>query len=197
MVDVPNIPNKAPVLYVMFTAEINPITAEKLTAVMVQAAKKLVKEVYLAISTPGGQVQAGITLYNTLSALPFDLTVHNIGNVDSVGNVIFLAGKSRYASESATFMFHGVGFDVKGPIRIEEQYARDRLDSLLSDQQRMGSIITSRSNIDNKAIADLFRAQKTVDSTWAKDHGMIEDIRDFSIPPGSPIVSFVFDRKAI
>ena len=171
MVDVPNIPNKASVLYVIFTAEINPTTVEKLTAVMVQAAKKLVKEVYLAISTPGGQVQAGITLYNTLSALPFDLTVHNIGNVDSIGNVVFLAGKSRYASESATFLFHGVGIDVKGPIRIEEQYARDRLDSLLSDQQRMGSIITSRSNIDNQAIAELFRAQKTVDSTWAKDHG--------------------------
>ena len=93
MVDVPNIPTKASVLYVIFTAEINPTTVEKLTAVMVQAAKKLVKEVYLAISTPGGQVQAGITLYNTLSALPFDLTVHNIGNVDSIGNVVFLSGE--------------------------------------------------------------------------------------------------------
>ena len=92
---IPNIPSNATTLYTMFTAEINPTTVEKLTAVMVQAAKKNVSRVYLALSTPGGQVQAGIALYNTLVAMPFKITVHNIGSVNSVGNVIFLAGEER------------------------------------------------------------------------------------------------------
>ena len=93
-------PNRTQILYVIFTAEIHPPTVERLTAVMVQAAKKNVSRVYLALSTPGGQVQAGIALYNTLVAMPFKITVHNIGSVNSVGNVIFLAGEERYATSN-------------------------------------------------------------------------------------------------
>ena len=192
--DTINIPNKTETLYVIFTAAISPNTVENLTAVMAQAVKKSVKEVYLAMSTPGGQVQAGIALYTTLLAMPFNLTIHNISSVDSIGNVVFLAGKTRYATKSATFMFHGVGFDVKDPIRMEEQFARDRLQSILAQQSQMGQIITSRSKIEDEEIAELFRVQKTVDASWAKDNGVVKDIRDFHIPPSSPVVSFVFNR---
>ena len=194
MVETPNPSNVGRTIYVIFTAEITPFTVERLTAVMAQAANEGVGEVYLAISTPGGEVQAGIALYNTLLAVPFPITIHNIGSVNSIGNVIFLAGGKRYATENSTFMFHGVGFDVNGPTRIDEQFARDRLDSLLVDQKRMGQIITTRSSIDESKIAELFRTQTTVDAAWAKDQGVIEDIRDFAIPPGSPVVSLVFQR---
>ena len=186
--------SSAQTLYVIFTAEITPHTVEQLTAVMVQAIQKRVANLYLAMSTPGGQTQAGIALYNTLRAMPFHLTVHNISSVNSMGNVIFLAGETRYSTAHSTFMFHGVGFDVNGPIRIEEQHARDKLDSILADQSRMANIITARSNIGNDKVAELFRAQTTVDATWAKDNGIVEDIRDFSIPLGSSVVSLVFNR---
>jgi ATP-dependent protease ClpP protease subunit len=194
MNDIPNIPNRADMLYVIFTAEINPTTVERLTAVMTQAMRRNVQEVYLAMSTSGGQVQAGVALYNTLLAMPFKLSTHNIGSVNSMGNVVFLAGAQRYASPHSTFMFHGVGFDVKGPTRIEEKQARDYLDSISADQSRMGGIITSRTNVHAAEVAELFRSQQTVDASWSKDHGMIEDIRDFNIAPGKPVVSLVFQR---
>ena len=95
-----NVPDGAPILYVIFTAEINPSTIEQLTGVMVQAAKKQIGEVYLALSTSGGLTQSGIALYHTLAGMPFKLTIHNIGNVDSIGNVVFLAGHSRYGDFS-------------------------------------------------------------------------------------------------
>ena len=180
--------------YVIFTAEITPITVERLTATMVQAINDGVSEVYLAMSTVGGQVQAGIALYNTLLAVPFVLTIHNISSVNSIGNVIFLAGQKRYATANSTFMFHGVGFDVNAPTRIDERFARDRLDSLLADQKRMGQIITTRSDIGEDKIAELFRTQTTVDADWARNNGIIEDIRDFEIPPGSAVTPLVFQR---
>ena len=194
MPDTNNIPNQAPMLYVIFTAEVTPTTVERLSAVMAQAAEKCVAEVHLAISTPGGQVQAGIALYNMLRAMPFALTVHNISGVNSVGNVIFLAGKTRYATMNSTFMFHGVGFDVASPIRIDEKFVRERLDSILVDQSRMGSIITERSGIGVDEVKELFRTQRTVDALWAKEKGIIEDIRNLNIPSGSPVVSLVFQR---
>ena len=192
----PNIPNKAPVLYVIFTAEINPNTAEALTSVLVQAQKRQVGKLYLAFSSPGGSVQAGVELYNTLRAMPFELTTHNIGSVNSMGNAVFLAGSTRYADASATFMFHGVGFDVTSPIRIEEQFARDRLESILADQNRIGTIIGSQSTLNEEKVAELFRTQRTCNAEWAKDNGIVEDVRDFNVPNGVPVVSFVFDRQA-
>ena len=189
-----NTSNAVKTLYVIFTAEINPSTVEQLTSVATQAVEKDIREVYLAMSTPGGQVQAGIALYNTLLGMPFSLTVHNISSVNSIGNVIFLAGKKRYATGNATFMFHGVAMEVNGPRRIDEQFVQNSLDSILADQKRMGDIITTRSNINEEEIAQLFRTQRTVDSAWARGNGVIEDIRDFAIPPGSPVVPLVFQR---
>ena len=63
------------------------------------------------LSTPGGSVMNGLNLYNVLRGLPITLTTHNVGNVDSIGNAIFLAGQIRYACPHSTFMFHGVAFN--------------------------------------------------------------------------------------
>lgn len=79
-----NIPQNAPILYVTFSAEINPTTTESLIAVMSQAASRGIKQLYLALSTPGGQVREGMNLYNVLRGMPFSITTHNVGSVDSI-----------------------------------------------------------------------------------------------------------------
>ncbi len=84
-----------PCAYVNFSAEINASTAENLMALMARHANEGTEEVRLLLSTPGGQVMAGITVYNFLRALPFRLVIHNAGNIDSIGNAIFLAGPIR------------------------------------------------------------------------------------------------------
>ena len=58
----------------------------------------------------------GMNLYNVMRAMPFKLITHNVGNVDSIGNAIFLAGVARYACPHSTFMFHGVGFNCDSPL---------------------------------------------------------------------------------
>ena len=189
-----NIPENAPVLYVTFSAEINPSTTESLIAVMSRAAMQRVKQVHLALSTPGGQVREGMNLYNILRGMPFDLATHNIGSVDSIGNAVFLAGKSRYATANSTFMFHGVGFTITQATRLEEQDVRDRLDSILADQKRIGTVIADNSNLNPRQVAALFRTQQTKDVSWAVEKGIVHAVRDLSIPLGSPIVSLVFQR---
>jgi ATP-dependent protease ClpP protease subunit len=88
---------------------------------MANLAHQGVARVHLLLSTPGGGAMHGITLYNTLRGFPFELITHNVGCVNSIGNAVFLAGGKRYACPRSTFMFHGVGFDVTGTIRLEEK----------------------------------------------------------------------------
>jgi ATP-dependent protease ClpP protease subunit len=181
-------------LWTLGAADINPNTTESLSSVMSEAANQRTKAVYLALSTPEGPVREGMNLYSVLRGMPFDLTIHNVGSVDSIGYAIFLAGKNRFAVANSTFMFHGVGFNITGPTRFEEQSTQDHLDSILADQKRIGGVISERSKLNSREVTSLFRRQKTKDVKWAIDKGIIHEIRDLQIPPGSSAVSLVFWR---
>jgi len=180
--------------YISFSAEIVPKTTEALIAVLAEQANKNVDEVYLMLLTPGGSVMHGFNLYNVMMAFPFNLITHNVGNVDSIGNAVFLAGKKRYGCAHSTFMFHGVGFDTTPGLRLEEKFLRERLDGIMQDQKRIGSIIRKHTNLNERQIRNLFREARTKDANYALSVGIVHEIRDVQIPPGSPIVSLVFQR---
>jgi len=181
-------------VYVSFSAEIVPHTTESLIGLLSEQVNRGVKDVYLMLSTPGGSVMHGMNLYNVLRGMPLHLTTHNVGNVDSIGNAVFLAGEKRYACKHSTFMFHGVGFDLPQQSRLEEKMLKERLDSLLSDQRRIGSIIEERTKIERNAIDELFREAQTKDSDFAINCGIVHEIRDVKIPEGGPVYSLVFKR---
>lgn len=185
---------KPSLVYINFSAEIIPHTTESLIAACANIANQGIPTIYLLLSTPGGSVMHGMTLYNVLRSLPVDLVTHNVGNVDSIGNVVFLAGKKRYACNNSTFMFHGVGFEGAGNMRLEEKLLRERLDSITSDQKRIGEVIAERTKISRDEVAKLFLEAKTQDAAFAAGNGIVDEIRDVQITPGQPIVSLVFQR---
>ena len=152
----PDPPTKK-VAYVSFSAEIVPKTTEALLGMCADLSNKGVEEQFiLLLSTPGGSVMHGLTIYNTLKALPFKLITHNVGSVNSIGNVIFLAGDERYCCPTATFMFHGVGFDVNGHMRLEEKNLKERLDSIRADQKKISQVIIDSTSIDTDDIEGFF-----------------------------------------
>jgi ATP-dependent Clp protease protease subunit len=181
-------------VYVSFSAEIIPATTEALIAVFAKCANEGAEEVYLMLSTPGGSVMNGMNLYNVIRAMPFRLVTHNVGNVDSIGNAVFLAGERRYASPHSTFMFHGVGFDTQPGTRLEEKLLRERLDGLLADQKRIGAIIEERTELSADQVQGLFLEAQTKDAAYAVGAGIVHEVRDIQVPPGSPIISLVFQR---
>lgn len=183
-----------PQAYVIFSAEIVPQTAESLIALLAQLVNQGLRHIGLLLSTPGGSVMNGMNLYNVLRALPCTLTAHNVGNVDSIGNAIFLAGDHRYASPHSTFMFHGVGFDPPPGTRLEEKQLREYLDGIAADQKRIASIITERSSLTETEVAELFLEARTKDADYAASHGIVHEVRDVNIPPGVPVQSLVFQR---
>ena len=136
----------------------------------------------------------GMNPYHVLKGMPFELVTHNVGNVDSIGNVVFLAGKERYAAPNATFMFHGVGFAIPPNKTLEEKDCRERLSGILSDQARMGNIIATHTNLSEGEIAKLFKEAQTKDANFAVDKGIIHEIRELQITAGCPIISLVFKR---
>ena len=182
------------VVYISFSAEINPHTTESLIALFANKINEGAHNFYLMLSTPGGSVMNGLNLYNVLRGLPITLTTHNVGNVDSIGNAIFLAGQIRYACPHSTFMFHGVAFNFPQGGSLDERGSRERLTNILSDQRRIGSIIQERTTLQPKRVRGMFREAKTVDADFAIGAGIVHEIRDIQIPVGAPVFQLVFQR---
>lgn len=194
----PAAPAPAPALrtaYVSFSAEITPTTTEGLLRACTELVQQGFQVVYLLLSTPGGSVMHGVNIYNVLRAFPFKLITHNVGAVNSIGNVIFLAGEERYACPNSNFMFHGVGFDAAAGMRLEEKFLRERLDGINADQAQIASIIEQRATFANTAeVKELFLEAQTKDPTYALAKGIIHDIRDVQIPAGAAVFQLVFQR---
>jgi ATP-dependent Clp protease, protease subunit len=91
----------------------------------------------IAISSPGGAIVNGIAAYNAVSAANFQVSTHNIVNIDSVAIVLFLVGAKRLTNSTSTFMFHGLGFDGNANERLEERNLLEKLDVIRSDHKRI------------------------------------------------------------
>lgn len=181
-------------IYLSFSAEINATTTEALIAQLASYASAGLSTVCLLLSTPGGSVMNGMNLYNVMRAMPFELIVHNVGNVDSIGNAIFAAGKYRYACAHSTFMFHGVGFDAPPNTRLEQKHLRELQDGIDADQKRIGAILQERTSLTAEEVSDLFLEARTKDASYAVSRGIVHEVRDVKIPPGTPVNSLVFQR---
>ena len=124
-------------------------------------------EAHILLSTPGGRVDIGLMVYNVLRGLPIKVVTYNVGSVNSIGNVIFLAGVERFAARTSSFMFHGVGFDIQNA-RFEEKALKERLQGLQNDQKLIADIIVRHTKITAEDVAKLFLEMAFVSADDAK-----------------------------
>jgi ATP-dependent Clp protease, protease subunit len=180
--------------YISFFADINPMTSATLVGNIFDQVNKGATEIHLLFSTPGGMVDEGVAVYNVLRGLSVPLITHNVGSVNSIGNVIFLAGSHRRACPHATFMYHGVGFDCFTPTRFEEKNLRERLGSIIADQSKIGAIIGERTKLTKPEIENLFLEAQTKDTVFGLDKGVIHEVAGVDLPPGTAPIQLVFQR---
>ena len=181
-----------PCHYVSFTAPVNDQTTQGLLKVCSDLANQGTPEMCLLLSSPGGGVMQGITIYNVLKGLPIKITTFNVGSVDSIGNVIFMAGERRFAVKHSSFLFHGVSFVSGTGAVFDEMLIKEKLDSIRSDHARIASIISQHSNLTAQEIEKYFLESRTKTSSEALTDGLVHDIRDLKIPPGAPVTQLTF-----
>ena len=146
-----------------------------------------VKDLTILISSGGGQLIPGFALYNQLLGIPTDLTIHNTGSVNSIALAIFLAGKKRYATESATFLFHGTQYGIAQATELPRTQISEILLSLDAAEKRLRDIIADKTKLSADEVAGLLASGVTKDAAFALDKGFIDEIIEFSLPAGVPI----------
>lgn len=146
-------------------------------------------EIYFLFASPGGDVNAGIVLYNYLCALPVDITMHNTGAVDSIGNVIFTAGTKRYAAPYSSFLFHGISIFIRENTSYTINQLNELRSSLEADQRKIAGILQANTNLKEEEILGFFREGEAKDAVFAKEKGIIHDIVNPVIPKDKPFIA--------
>ena len=179
-----------PTLAIKFFAPVIQPTANALMKVLDDAVNKGIKEIILLISTPGGSVFHGISIYNYLKGLPFDkVTTHNFGSVDSIGVVIYCAGQQRFSSPQARFLLHGVSANFPQSINLEEPQLEERLKGIRIDIENIAKVVAENSG---KTVEDVTKAmleRTTLNPTQAKDWGLVHEIKSEVFPAGTQVIS--------
>jgi ATP-dependent Clp protease, protease subunit len=184
-----------PPVFISFAAEIVPQTTETLIRALTDFVNQGFREVHLLLSTPGGSVMHGITIYNVLRGLPITLTTHNVGNVDSIGAVVYLAGERRYTCQQSTFMLHGVAFGTNGPTQFFEKTLKEKLATVQRDQERIQAIYRERAGIQPEVAEQMFLGESNINADDAVRRGLAHEVRPVNIPAGSPVFQLVFNRQ--
>lgn len=175
--------------YIIFTLGVDKTTIGKLQDVIVDSVNKKYDELYFLISSGGGSVIDGLNIAAIIKSLPLEITMHNIGQVDSVANVIFASAKNRFANENSSFLFHGISMNFEKArftsTQLNEQYQiAERLENNIAQN------FSAYTNIPEKEIKELMsRPNKIVNIDEAKKLGIIHEIKNIRIPKGAEVIS--------
>lgn len=172
--------------FLSFSSQLNVKSTEALIEAAAALAQEKVSRLVLCLSSFGGNFDRGVSLYNTLRALPLTLVTHNVGNVGSAANVLFLAGEERYASPQAVFFFHPSSVSLDGSYDPRE-LAHHRAELLESDA-RERAIVEQRTSLSAREIRALVDRSSTIGAERALEAGIVHAVRELEVPRGARFV---------
>lgn len=185
------IAQKVPTIYLNLFDE---LTVPKVQAIMATCADLLAKHkpdtLHFMVSSTGGHVIAGITLHNYLKLLPVKVVMHNIGNIDSIAVIVFLAGDERYACHGTSFLFHGVSVVMPAAARLTSAGLSEVHSQVREDEKKISAIVTRHTSLTAPELRELFKQGESKDLDFATEKGFIQGVRDAQIPPNQPFLTF-------
>lgn len=147
-----------------------------------------VSSIYFQFSSGGGHVDSAITLYNFLKSLPCEIIMHNTGSIDSAANVVFMAGDRRYAVAHTSFLFHGVGWYFGGGEQKRAQI-KESLSMVETAEEKIAGILADNTQLTKSDIQKMFNEGESKSATFAKTKGVVSELKDVSLPDGTPIIA--------
>ena len=183
--------------YIKFFAPVVPESVAALMQVVDNKIKQGAKKLGLLISSPGGDVFQGLSAYNFLRGIPFEITTHNFGSADSIGVVLFCSGSRRLSVPHARFLLHGVQCNFHQPISLEEKQLEERLKGLQIDMGNIARVIADTVNKDKEKVLDDMLNRTTLYPEQAVEYGLVHEIKSELFEPGAEVISIQMTPKPV
>lgn len=130
------------------------------------------KTLNVYISSDGGEVQAGVAIYNLLKRQKAKVRTYCDGFAASIASVIFMAGEERIMNDASALMIHPAWTDCRGNA-AELRKMADDLDKIT---QLSVKAYKSRANLTEEEIVKLMNAETWIMPEEALEHGFATSI---------------------
>lgn len=137
---------------------------------------------HILLQSNGGYVSDGLCLHNFLSNAPIRFVMYNGGAVASIAVILFLAGKERYASETARFMVHKSHATASPGARPDALSII--VEGLRADDARTESILRKHIELSPEQWAIHQYSDLHLTARDARTARMVNDVADFAPPRG-------------
>ncbi|MBU1422418.1 MAG: ATP-dependent Clp protease proteolytic subunit, partial [Bacteroidetes bacterium] len=113
---------------------------------------------------------------------PIEVDTYNFGSVDSIGVILFCAGKHRCSVPHARFLIHGVRFNVGNPQAFDEKQLEEHLKGLKIDQTNIARVIADTTGKPLHKVEEDMINRTTLSPIEAKDYGLVHEVKSTLFP---------------
>jgi ATP-dependent Clp protease protease subunit len=175
-------------VYIKFFIGVDLNTVKKLTQIVQTKLNEGVSRFVLLISSPGGQVFAGISAYNFLKGIPAEIITHNFGSADSIATILYCAGARRYCVPNARFLLHGIGADINAGLRINEKWLDEQIKSVKADRENISKIISDNTKKTLTEVEKDILDGIVLNAQQAVEYGLVHEIKTELFGKGAEII---------
>jgi ATP-dependent Clp protease protease subunit len=132
------------------------------------------KDIHFYINSPGGGVNDGLMIYDTMQFLTCDVNTYSVGQSASMGAVLVAAGTKgkRYALPNSTLMIHQVLGGAEGPASDVEI----RVKYMLSLKRRLNQILAKHTGRPVDQIEKDCDRDNFMSAEEAKAYGLVDEV---------------------
>lgn len=129
------------------------------------------------ISSPGGNVDIAVELFNFLKLLDCTIRTVNISCVNSAAIIIFAAGTERISLPCSSFYVHSVSKHLNGNFTADDLLREVK--EMAANTDKVATILASVSNKHKSYWKCLMRKGILLTPQKAKELGLVNDISEF------------------
>lgn len=132
------------------------------------------KDIAMYINSPGGQVTAGLGIYDTMNHISCDVATVCIGMAASMGAFLLSSGTKgkRYALPNAEIMIH----QPLGGARGQATDIQIVAENIIKIKKKLATILAQNTGQNyDKVIADTER-DNYLDASEAKEYGLVDSV---------------------
>ena len=162
---------------IWLTGDINGDAADSVNSQLLHlAAVSPERDITMYINSPGGQVRAGLAIYDVMQAIPCDIRTVCVGTAASMAAVLFAAGDRREILRHGEILIHDplTGRGITGSaLDIQEQSAR-----LMRVREILCGILAKHTGKPLKQIYRVTRKDTWFDAEKAVAFGLADAVID-------------------
>lgn len=172
--------------YLLFTGPVTMESAQNLLKVLNDSVKKNIARIHLLISSPGGDVNFGITLYNYIKSLPVEIYTYNIGIVDSIAIILYCSGSKRFCDKNARFLLHNEKLTIQTSqvFNLDESQLNEIHNILQSGKTLYSNILSKYISATPDEICKMMSKVTIFDKQAAENVGLVTNLDDLKLQAG-------------